>query len=79
MSTTKVSMNLELGVQKGPACDASQFTAMRRQQAIVRDIRDNINRGVAPVVDGQHTRGSDSGVVQYYAARGGYLNFLPYQ
>lgn len=78
MSTTKISMNYENGVQNGPACDASQFTAMRRQRAIVREIRDNIANGRPPVVDGQHTRGTDGGASIFYAARGAYLNFLPH-
>jgi hypothetical protein len=79
MSTTKISMNYEAGVQKGCACDASQFTAMRRQQTIVRDIRDNINNGKKPIVDGQRTRGTDGGASIFYATRGAYLNFLLYQ
>jgi len=77
MSTSKISVNYESGVQKGPACDASQITALRRQQAIVRDIRDNVANGRPPVVDGQHTRGTDSGASTFYAVRGAYLNFFP--
>lgn len=83
MSTTKVAMNMELGVQKGPACDASQFTAMKRQSVIVGNLKQytstNGRKIGGIIIDGPRTRGSDSGVVQYYAVRGGYLNFLPYQ
>jgi len=74
---------MELSVQKGPACDASQFTAMKRQSVIVGNLKQyqssNGRKATGVIMDGQKTRGSDSGVVQYYTARGGYLNFLPYQ
>jgi len=78
MSTTKISMNYELGVQKGPACDASQITEMKRKQAIVRDVRDNTANGRATIVDGQHTRGFTSGVLEVHA-KGAFLNFFPVQ
>jgi len=71
-------MNYENGVQKGPGCDASQITEMRRKQAIVKDSRDNAANGRPSVVDGQHTRGFTSGIVELQA-KGAYLNFFPVQ
>ena len=78
MSTTRVSINYESGVQKGPGCDASQITEMRRKQAIFKDSRDNIANGRTSFVDGQHTRGFSSGIVDLQA-KGAYLNFFPVQ
>jgi len=71
-------MNYEAGVQKGPGCDASQITEMRRKRAIVREIRDNVANGKAPVVDGQHTRGFSGGYMELQG-KGAYLNFFPVQ
>lgn len=71
-------MNYELGVQKGPACDASDFTKMKRQAIIVSGAVKGGRKGTGTVIDGPHTRGFSGGIVELQA-KGGYLNFLSYQ
>lgn len=61
-----------------PAVDASMITDMRRRQAIVLDALSNPKgrKEVGVVVDGQHIRGSDGGVLPILTARGGRLSFF---
>lgn len=61
-----------------PAVDASMITDMRRRQAIVLDALSNPKgrKEVGVVVDGQHTRGTESGVVPILTTKGGRLSFF---
>jgi len=68
-------MTYENGVQKGPGTDCSLITEMKRRVAVINDSK-TLPAGQQPVVDGQHTRGFTSGVLEYYAARGASLGFL---
>jgi len=66
---------------KGPGVDASMITRMKRQQAIVSDIKsqqaNNGRKGVGVVVDGQHIRGFDnSDIRSTYINKGAGLSFF---
>jgi hypothetical protein len=75
MPTAKVQFNVKNGVQEGPGTDCSFITEMKRRRAIIVDSK-TLPAGQQPVVDGQHTRGFTSGVLEYYATRGASLGFL---
>lgn len=61
-----------------PAVDASMITDMRRRQAIVLDAlaHPKGRKEMGVVVDEQHIRGSDGGVVPILTTKGGRLSFF---
>lgn len=78
MSLSKVSFNFENGVQKGPGCDASMITAMKRQAVLVAEAKTTPQgvKKMGAVVDSQRSRGMDGGVVPVFVARGAVLGFF---
>lgn len=81
MSLSKVSYNYKSGVQKGPGCDASMITTMRRQAILVGEAKartpTNGRKGMGVVVDAPQTRGSTDGPVQaVFTIKGARLGFF---
>lgn len=81
MSLSKISFNYESGVQKGPGCDASMITTMRRQAILVSEAKNrtdtNGRKGTGVVVDSQRVRGFENGSVhQVFAMKGARLGFF---
>jgi hypothetical protein len=84
MSLSKVSLNYKSGVQKGPGCDASMITTMRRQAIIVSEANartpTNGRKGMGVVVDAPQTRGFTEGPVRpVFAMKGARLGFFKSQ
>lgn len=78
MPISKISFNFENGVQKGPGCDASMITRMKRQAVLVSEAnaRPQGHKGTGAVVDSQRTRGMDGGVVPVFVTRGAVSGFF---
>jgi hypothetical protein len=78
MPVSKISFNLQNGVQKGPGCDTSMITNMKRQAVLVAEakITPNGKKNTGPIVDTQHTRGMDGGVFPLLINPAGVLGFL---
>jgi len=78
MPTSKISFNFENGFQKGPGCDASMITTMKRQAVLVAEANTTPqgNKGMGAVVDSQRTRGMNGGVVPVYITRGAVPGFF---
>ena len=81
MSLSKISLNFESGVQKGPGCDASMITRMRRQAILVSEAKarsaENGRKSMGVVVDAPQTRGfADGPVSTVFAMKGARLGFF---
>lgn len=78
MPVSKISLRVKSGVQKGPGCDASMITTMKRQAVLVAEAKTTPqgDKKMGAVVDSQRTRGMDGGVVPVFVARGAVLGFL---
>ena len=75
MPTSKVSFNLENGVQKGPGTDASFITAMRRQQTALAGA--TLTSDPKPqFVDNPKSRGSDVNPIGIFINKSVSLSFL---
>lgn len=78
MPLSNMSLGVKSGIQKGPGCDASMITTMKRQAILVAEAKTTPRgkKDTGAVVDSQHTRGMDGGVVPVYMTRGAVLGFL---
>jgi hypothetical protein len=75
MSLSKVSFNVNGGVQKGPGTDASFITAMRRQQAQLVDATRSQNPKPS-FADYPKQRGDDVNPIRPFLSKGISLSFL---
>jgi hypothetical protein len=75
MPTSKVSFNLENGVQKGPGTDASFITTMRRQQTALAGA--TLSSDPKPqLVDTPKSRGADVNPINIFVSKSVRLSFL---
>lgn len=67
--------NYQSNVKKGPACDCSFLTEMKRRSIVTA----NVVAGGAKLKDSPMTRGFTNGVMGAISARGASLTFLNYR
>ena len=81
MPVSKVSLNYQNGVQKGPGTDYSLLLEMKRRQLFVTEAK-NVPTGrkdTGPVVDSQKVRGFESTPANpVFFIRGAKLGFLKF-
>jgi hypothetical protein len=75
MPSSRRSLNIINGVQKGGATDASFITEMRRQQAVLTGAT-LLNEPKPQLVDNLRARGSDVNPIATYMNKGIKLSFL---
>jgi hypothetical protein len=75
MPSSRRSLNIINGVQKGPATDASFITAMRRQQAVLTGAT-LLQEPKTQLIDNLKARGNDVNPTATYMNKGIKLSFL---
>ena len=75
MPSSRRSLNIINGVQKGPATDASFITAMRRQHSVLIGAT-LLNEPKPQLIDNLKARGNDVNPTATYMSKGIKLSFL---
>jgi hypothetical protein len=75
MPTSRQSLNIINGVQKGPGTDASFITTMRRQQSVLIGAT-LLQEPKTQLIDNLKARGNDVNPTSTYLSKGIKLSFL---